>query len=102
MDDGSEGATRVEVACVNDKGQLTAVFANTMSGDFLPPQLIYAGKTTRCLPKSVTFPRDWHVTFTANHWANKATTEDYIKLILVPYIAKKDVNCLYLKIKLPL
>ena len=86
-----EGATRVEVAGVNDKRQLTAVFANTMSGDFLPPQLFYAGKTTRCLPKSVNFPRDWHVTFTANHWANEATTEDYINFILVPYIAKNKM-----------
>ena len=80
-----EGSKRVEIAGINDKRQITAVFANTMSSDFLPPQIIYAGKTSRCLP-SVQFPDDWHVTYTQNHWATKVTTEDYIKKILLPYI----------------
>ena len=29
----------------DDKQQLIAVFAGTMAGDFLPPQLVYKGKT---------------------------------------------------------
>ena len=32
-----------------------------MTGDFLPPQLIYQGETQCSLPKN--FPADWHVTF---------------------------------------
>jgi len=35
------GAKRVEIVGANDKRQKTAVFAGTMSGEFLPPQLIY-------------------------------------------------------------
>uniref|UniRef100_A0A1X7V0T9 DDE-1 domain-containing protein n=1 Tax=Amphimedon queenslandica TaxID=400682 RepID=A0A1X7V0T9_AMPQE len=89
-----EGATQVEVAGINNKRQLTAIFSNTMTGDFLPPQLIYAGKTTRCLPKSVTFRKDWHVNFSSNHWANEAATEDYINAILLPYVAKKKAELL--------
>ena len=45
-----EGAKRVEVIAKDDKRQITAVFCGSMTGDFLPPQLIYEGKTDRCLP----------------------------------------------------
>jgi len=45
-----EGARRVEVVAKDDKRQITAVFAGSSSGHFLPPQLIYEGKTDRCLP----------------------------------------------------
>ena len=75
----------------NDKRQITAVFAATMSGDFLFPQIIYAGKTPRCLP-SVKFPDGWHVTYTENHWANEHTTVDYINQILLPYVKRKRIE----------
>ena len=80
-----EGLKRIEVAGLGDKRQLTAVFGASLAGDFLPPQIIYAGKTPRCLP-STKFPEDWNITFTENHWAIEKTTEIHIKKILVPYI----------------
>ena len=49
-----------------------------MAGDFLPPQIIYAGKTPRCHP-STKFPEDWNITFTQNHWANEKTTELHLR-----------------------
>ena len=42
-----EGAKRVKVIAKDDKRQITAVFAGSSSGDFLPPRLIYEGKTDR-------------------------------------------------------
>ena len=58
-----------------------------MAGDFLPPQLIYKGKTKKCLP-AVTFPSDWHITY---HWSNEDTMVDYlIEKILFPYAEKKE------------
>ena len=45
-----EGSKRVEIAGANDKRQITAVFCGTLTGDFLPLQLIYKGKTPRCHP----------------------------------------------------
>ena len=45
-----EGSKRVEIAGADDKRQITAVFAGTKSGKFLPPQIIYAGKTKKRLP----------------------------------------------------
>ena len=45
-----EGTTQVEIIAKDDKRQLTAVFAGSATGEFLPLQLIYEGKTDRCLP----------------------------------------------------
>ncbi len=86
-----EGSKRIEIFGADDKRQITAVFANTMAGDFLYPQIIYAGKTSRCLPLAP-FPKGWHVTYTENHWANEKTTEDYINQILLPYIKRKRTD----------
>lgn len=88
-----EGSKRVAIAGADDKRQITAVFASTKSGKFLPPQIIYAGKTKKCLP-SVIFPNNWHVARTENHWANERTTEDYIRLIHLPYVTqtRKDLS----------
>ena len=38
------GSKRVEIAGLDDKRQITAVFAGSLTGDFLPIQLIYQGK----------------------------------------------------------
>ena len=41
-----QGAECLEGAGLTDKRQITAVFCGTLIGEFLPVQLIYAGKTT--------------------------------------------------------
>ena len=83
-----KGSKRVEVIGLNDKRQITAVFAGSLSGDFLPVQLVYQGKTSKCLPK-VVFPEGWDITCTLNHWCNEETMKDYIKKIIIPYVEKK-------------
>ena len=62
----------VEVVGTDNKWQITACFAGSMAGDFLPLQLVYEGKTTHCLPH-VEFPRDWHITYSRTHWSNETT-----------------------------
>ena len=83
-----QGAKRVEIVGVDDKWQITAVFSCSMSGDFLPMQVIYKGTTSRCLP-SYTFPSDWHITHSTNHWSNDTTMQGYIEKLLLPYIKNK-------------
>jgi len=61
-----KGSKSVPISGLGDKRQITAVFAGMLSGMFLPPQLIYEGKTKACLPK-VNFPQGWDVTCTPNH-----------------------------------
>jgi len=63
----AKGSKRVELAGLNDKRQITAVFCASLAGKFLPAQLIYQGKTMACLPWFV-FPDNWDVTYTPNHW----------------------------------
>ena len=67
-----EGSKRIEMIGKDDKRQLTVLFAGSLSGDLLPIQIIYQRKSSRCLPK-FNFPDKWHVTYTANHWANENT-----------------------------
>ena len=37
------GSKRVEVAGLTDKRQITAVLCGTLTGNFLPPQVVYQG-----------------------------------------------------------
>ena len=57
---------RDELFGLQDKWQITAVFAGFMSSSFLPPQIIYQGKTSRCLP-TTSFPKGWSITYSKNH-----------------------------------
>ena len=80
-----KGSKCIEIACIDDKTQITAMLAATAGGKFLPAQVIYGGKTPAYIPK-VDFPSSWHITYTANHWANEDTVLGYIHSVLVPYI----------------
>ena len=42
------GSKRVKKAGTNNKEQITLVLSRIMTGDFLPPQVIYKGATPRC------------------------------------------------------
>ena len=81
-----EGKKRVEISGLNDERLITMVLAVTKNGHYLSPQVIYAGKTSKCLPK-VKFLTGWHITCTENHWANKVTTLQYE--ILLPYVNRR-------------
>jgi len=64
------------------------VVCGTLNGDFLPPQLIYTGKTTACLP-NVEFPKDWLLSYTPNHWSNEDKTKEYLQSVIIPYVRRK-------------
>ena len=81
------GAQRVEIAGVDDKRQITAVFCGTMLDEFLPPQLIYCGKTTRCHP-NFTFPSNWDITHAPKHWTSEGTMIQYVTNIIVPFVER--------------
>ena len=46
------GAGRVEIAGYGDKRMITATFAGTLSGKFLPMQILYGVKTGSLQPKT--------------------------------------------------
>ena len=72
----AEGNRRVAVTGIEER-QITTVLSVTMSGNYLPPQLIYQGTNNRCLPKMIAFLSDWNVTCTQYHRA----TEDKLQLL---------------------
>ena len=84
----TQGSKKVSIAGIDDKRQITGVFTITLDGQFLPPQLVYQGTTSVCLPR-VKFPNNWHVTRSPNHWVNESTTKDFIQKIINPYLQNK-------------
>ena len=85
-----QGSKRVEAVgtCISDKRLITAVLCGSLVGEFLPIQLIYKGKKSRCHPR-YSFPMDWHITHSPKHWLNESTMIDYTQEILVTFIDGK-------------
>jgi hypothetical protein len=79
-----KGAKQVPIAQSTNRKQITGNLAVTATGEILPMQLIYQGKTKACLPKTK-FPDGFHVTMTPNHWSNETTCKEYVEKILDPY-----------------
>ena len=80
-----KGAKNIPIKDVDDKRQITATFAVSCTGEFLPIQLIYAGKTEQSLPKH-SFPPSFLVTFTENHWSNTEKSDEFFKEICFLYL----------------
>ena len=49
-----QGTEHVPVRGGDDKGAITVTVIRSLSGKMLPFQIIYTGKTERCLPKNAT------------------------------------------------
>ena len=79
------GAKVVPIAHCDDKRQVTAVLAATLTGEFLPPQIIYEGKTERCHPKG-SVPDGWDIWHSSNHWSNEDTMVRYVEKVIVPFL----------------
>ena len=84
----AKGSQQVEIMGISNKHQITAVFYGALTGELLPPQLIYQGKTSVCLPR-YSFPDNWHVTCTPNRWSNEDTMKEYIEHIIIQYVDRK-------------
>ena len=78
----------MEAVGVNDKCLITAVFCGSLTGDFLPVQVIYQGTTNRCHPR-YQFPSNWDITHAPTHWSNEETMVQYIENIILPYVASR-------------
>ena len=83
------GKETVPIKGVDDKRQITVTFTVSASGVFLPIQLIYQGKTKSCLPK-FKFPKEFHVTYTKNHWSNFEKCVELFKKSDIPISTSKE------------
>ena len=75
--------------------KIHAIFFYSQAGTFLKSQLIFAGKTSRCLPKpsllneaerASVAKANLHLSHTHNHWANDASTAEWFDAVLLPYV----------------
>ena len=73
--------------------QITGTFSITLSGKFLPPQLIYQVKTNRCHPK-YDFPKELNISHSDNHWSNTKLSMELVKTVLLSYVnrVKEEKN----------
>ena len=83
----TRNSTNVIIAGSSDNRTITATFAFSLSGHFLPPQSLYDGKTTQSLPK-YEFPKSFSLSVNPTHYSNSQESIKFIKEILVPYFTK--------------
>ena len=64
-----KNSSNITIVEVSDRRSITATFAITLSGEFLPIQLIYEGKTTQSLPP-YQFPAPFSLSVNEKHFSN--------------------------------
>ncbi len=85
----ARGSKSVPIKGLTDKRNITLNFVISLSGEFLPIQIIYGGKTKASLPRGVVFPKEFCVTQNPKHWSNELETINLIDEIVNPYIVAK-------------
>jgi hypothetical protein len=97
------GERQVHVLGVEEKRAFTLLVAASLSGDMLPFQAIYTGKTTRSIPDQTApgFARAANLGFlleysnTSSYWSTQATMRSFVSKILAPYFrAQIALHCL--------
>ena len=79
----------------DDKRAITQTLAETLSGDMLPFQIVYTGKTSHSLP-SAEFLEGFLLGFNKSHWSNEEETLRLLKEDHSSFITKVKK-----KLKLP-
>ena len=68
-----------------DKRSITATFAVSFDGTFLPMELIYGGKTTQSLPK-FKIPTNFSLGVNPTHFSNEKEACKMIEEIIASYV----------------
>ena len=90
-----KGSQNVSVVGTEDKRQITAVVACSLSGEILPFQLIYKGTEGKegCFPRIDITKRlqshGFNFQQTDSHWSTLETTKEYIETIIKVYFDEK-------------
>ena len=78
----------MSVAGSTDKRSITGTFIITLSGKFLPIQLLYGGKTKQSLPR-FKFPESFSLSANRKYFSNKAESLKVIEEIILPYVKQQ-------------
>ena len=82
-----KGSNNVTIHGCNDKRMITATFVITLSGAFLPMQLIYGGKTLQSLPR-YQFPHSFSLSVNPKQYSNTTESLKLLNEIIIPYVKK--------------
>ena len=85
------GCKSVPIAGSTDKRMITATFSITLTGEFLPIQLIYGGKTKKSIP-AVSFPSDFVISANEKHYSNLREALNMLENVIIPYVEKQRVS----------
>ena len=83
-----KGSKNVPIFGSTDKRMITATFIITLDGKFLPPQLIYGGKTMKSLPR-IEFPRSFSLSVNPKHYSNEHETKKVLQEVIIPYLEQE-------------
>ena len=86
-----KGCKSVPIAGSTDKRIITATFSITLTGEFLPIQLIYGGKTTKSIP-AVSFSSDFVISVNKKHYSNEKEALNMLENIIIPYVKQQRVS----------
>ena len=84
----AKGSKNALIKGSTDKRMISATFTITLDGNFLPMQLIYGGKTKKCLPR-VQFRSSFSLSFNPKHYSNEEEPIKVLNNIVIPYVAKE-------------
>ena len=78
----------------DDKHTITVTVIQSLGDKMLPFQIIYIGKTERCLPKNATGKENFLFSYSEKHWSNEVETLSLMDKIITPYIedVKKELQ----------
>ena len=79
----------VPIKGLTDKRNITLTFFITLSGQFLPMQVIYQGKTTASQPRGFKFPKGFSISQNPKHYSNEHETLTLIDKVVAPYVERK-------------
>ena len=85
----ARGSKSVPGKGLMDKRNITLNFVISLSGEFLPLQIIYGGKTKASQPRGIDFPPEFSVTQNPKHWSNEKETLKLLDQVINPYVVKK-------------
>ena len=83
-----KGSKTVSIAGSTDKRTITATFVITLSGNFLPIQLIYGGKTSKSIP-AVAFPPEFVLSANEKHYSNEKEYLNMLEKIIISFVEKE-------------
>ena len=86
-----KGCKSVPIVGSTDKRMITATFSITLTGEFLPIQLIYGRKTTKSIP-AVSFPSDIVISVNKKHYSNEKEALNMLENIIIPYVEQQRVS----------